>query len=197
MENESPNEEAQRFYDLLTAANQPIYEGASVSKLSTCVSFLELKSRWNLSQKCLDELISLLVDAVPPTELLPKNFYDVRELVSMLGLKSQKIDCCVNGCMLYYKNNSQDRECSFCHEPRYVRRKIGKGKYKDVAVKRMIYLPITPRLQRLYASTESAAEMRWHHKNRTSTGVLRHPSDGDAWKHFDVSIRTLKMSLEM
>jgi len=27
--------------------------------------------------------------------------------------------------------------------------------------------------------------MSWHHKNRSSSGVLCHPSDSEAWKHFD------------
>jgi len=27
--------------------------------------------------------------------------------------------------------------------------------------------------------------MRWHHENRREPGVLCHPSDGEAWKHFD------------
>ena len=27
--------------------------------------------------------------------------------------------------------------------------------------------------------------MRWHHEHRQESGVLRHPSDGLAWKHFD------------
>ena len=27
--------------------------------------------------------------------------------------------------------------------------------------------------------------MSWHYDNRRSSGMLRHPSDGEAWKHFD------------
>jgi len=27
--------------------------------------------------------------------------------------------------------------------------------------------------------------MSWHHENRSSLGVLRHPSYGESWKHFD------------
>jgi hypothetical protein len=58
------------------------------------------------------------------------------------------------------------------------------GKYKDVPAKRMFYIPITPRLKRLYASIETAKQMRWHHLNSSRSVVLRHPSDGKAWKHF-------------
>ncbi|XP_004516953.1 uncharacterized protein [Cicer arietinum] len=103
----------------------------------------------------------------------------------MLGLKSEKIDCCAKGCMLYYKDNSADIECRFCHEPRYVPRKPRIGNHKDIPIKRMFYMSITPRLKRLYASTETAAQMRWHQHNISSSGSLRHPSDGEAWNHFD------------
>jgi len=48
----------------------------------------------------------------------------------------------------------------------------------------MFYLPIIPRLQRLFASMKTAGHMTWHHLNKIP-GVLRHPSDSEAWKHFD------------
>ncbi|XP_012568913.1 uncharacterized protein [Cicer arietinum] len=182
---EPPNEDAQDFYDLLTAANKPLSEEASDSKLSICVKLLACKSNWNVPQKCLDFFASMLVDVSPLKDSLPKKIYQAKKLVTMLGLKSEKIDCCVKGCMLYYKENSADIECRFCHEPQYVPRKPGIGNHKDIPVKRMFYMPITPRLKRLYASTETAAQMRWHQHNRSSSGILRHPSDGEAWNHFD------------
>ena len=49
----------------------------------------------------------------------------------------------------------------------------------------MHYLPLIPRLKRLYASMRSAPHMRWHREYRRPPGVLSHPSDGEAWKHFD------------
>jgi hypothetical protein len=175
---EPPNNDDQDFYDLLTTANRP------ESKLSMSVKLMACKTNWNIPQKCLDFIASMLIDVCPSKDLLPKFFYQAEKLVSMLGLKYEKIDCCPNGCMLFYKDNSADRECRFCHEPRYLPRKTGIGNYKDIPAKRMFYMPITPRLKRLYASVETSAKMRWHH-NRPSSGVLRHPSDGEAWKHFD------------
>jgi len=186
--NEDPPDEAtQDFYNLLSA-NLPLYEGASESKLSVCVKLMACKTNWNVPQKCLDFFASMLADVCPSKNSLPENFYQAKKLVSKLGLNSQKIDCCVNGCMLYYKDTVADRECKFCHNPRYIPSKTGMGKHKDVPAKRMFYLPITPRLKRLYASTETAKEMRWHHRNSSSSSssVLCHPSDGKAWKHFDM-----------
>jgi hypothetical protein len=87
--------------------------------------------------------------------------------------------------MLYYKEDSFLKECKICHAKRYKPRKGEMGNYKDIPEKRMFYLPIIPRLQRMYSSMESAAQMRWHHENQDNSGVLHHPFDGEAWKQFD------------
>lgn len=60
------------------------------------------------------------------------------------------------------------------------------GKSKLVSNSRMLYLPITKRLQRLYASKSTAGHMRWHAEHVQEEGVMRHPSDAEAWKHFNI-----------
>ena len=42
---------------------------------------------------------------MPKENLMPSNFYITKRMVSKLGLGYQKIDCYINGCMLYYKDN--------------------------------------------------------------------------------------------
>lgn len=49
----------------------------------------------------------------------------------------------------------------------------------------MWYLPLASRLQILYVSPSTTSNMRWHAENVQEEGVLIHPSDGEAWKHFD------------
>ena len=49
----------------------------------------------------------------------------------------------------------------------------------------MHYFPITPRLQRLYASNATARHMRWHAEHMQEDGKMCHPSDSPAWKHLD------------
>jgi len=87
--------------------------------------------------------------------------------------------------MLYYKDDSELTECKICGLPRYMPGKGQNKRYKKVPIKRMFYLQIIPRLQRLYALMDSARQMRWHHENKQDDGLLRHPSDGKSWKHFD------------
>lgn len=51
----------------------------------------------------------------------------------------------------------------------------------------LTYLPVGPMLQRLYATKKIAAHMRWHKENPRVSGTTAHPSDGEAWKHFDTT----------
>ena len=134
-EDEEPNSEARHFYDTLISANQPIYEGATKSKLSISVKLLAARSIWKVPKKCIDYFAQILADVCPTKKCLPENNYQATQLVSKLGLKARKIDCCVNGCLLYYKENSNLTECRVCGAARYLPRKSGMGKFKDVPVK--------------------------------------------------------------
>ncbi|CAK8571848.1 unnamed protein product [Lathyrus sativus] len=133
----------------------------------------------------------MMLDATLVKENMPTSYYDAKRTVSKLGLKVKKIYCCIGGCMLFYDNEFSTNdggleECKFCQSLRYLAHSKGVDrKQKRVAVKSMFYLPIIPRLQRMFASIHSASQMTWHHTNSNSSGMMRHPSDGEAWKHFD------------
>ena len=152
-------------------ANEPLYEGALDSKLSISARLLPSKSNWNVPDQCLD--------------CLPKKIYDAKRLVSKLGLEAKRIDCCMDGCMLYYNSDGALTEYKFCNKPKYRAYTVGRSNRKLVPVKVMFYLPIIPRLQRIFASMQTTSQMTWHYENRRSSGMLRHPSNGEAWKHFD------------
>ena len=101
---ESPNVEAQRFYDLMLEANKSLFEGVVDSKLSMCVKLLACKCNWNVPNQCLDFMTTMLFDATPIKEGLPKSYCEAKRLVSVLGLKVKRINCCVKGCMFFYDN---------------------------------------------------------------------------------------------
>jgi len=95
-----------------------------------------------------------------------------------LGMPYVKIDVCYNNCMLFYGDNKNKDKCDFYNANRYE-----EGRNK-VARKVLRYLPITDRLQRLYTHEETAKLMRLH--NRSTSGKIVHPCDGEAWQQFDV-----------
>jgi len=144
------------------------------------------RTTYHTTKNAMDYFIQMLLDVAPRENTIPKNYYEAKKVVSTLGLKAVKIDCCQARCMLYYKEDIDLNECNFCGLPRYLPPKSQNKRYKKVSVKRMFYLSIIPRLQKtIYASMESTRHMRWHYENKTHDNVLRHPSDGKAWKHID------------
>ncbi|KAK2454153.1 hypothetical protein QL285_001747 [Trifolium repens] len=192
---ELPNAEAQRFFNLLKETNEPfLIEGCTDSKLTVCIRLLGLKSNYLVAELAMDQIQKLVLDTTPISVRgdMPQSYYEAKQLVSKLGLGVKRIDCCINGCMLFYNNEfglSDDDlvECKFCQEPRYCKTR-NSNRRKPVPRKSMFYLPIISRLQRMYASLQTATKMTWHSENyekRKSSGELRHPSDGLAWKHFD------------
>ncbi|XP_027187904.2 uncharacterized protein [Cicer arietinum] len=183
---EPPNMEANQFYKMLNSAQQPLWPGCkNTTELSASITMLGLKSKHNMSHACFDDVMKFMKESSHPENIIPSNFRETKKLVAGLGLSKIKIDCCIDGCMLYYKDDINLKECKFCNGPRYKANNVHKRHSKDVPRKRLHYLPLTPRLQRLYASPRSAEHMRWHFENRREEGVLCHPSDGEAWKHFD------------
>ena len=74
-------------------------------------------------------------------------------------------------------------ECMTCGHSRYKPR-TSRGKTL-VAYKKRRYSPITSRLQRLFMSPRTAEHMTWHQSHDAVDGVMVHPSDGEAWKHFN------------
>ncbi|KAM3380907.1 hypothetical protein P3S68_006480 [Capsicum galapagoense] len=178
-----PNNKAKHFYEQLKEASHPLYEGAVHSKLSVAIRLLSIKSDYSISQEGMNSIIGLL-DELNPNKLdLPKDFYTTKKLVSKLGLSSERIHCCEKGCMLFYKEDANLEHCKFCNQLCY--KEVIHAKEKKVPAKSMHYLSFIPRLKRLYASRSSTSQMRWHCEIKRPPGILCHPSDREAWKHFD------------
>nr|GEV62600.1 hypothetical protein [Tanacetum cinerariifolium] len=146
---------------------------------------LNIKSDFNISQSCYDRIMQAVKEFIPDSTLC-SNYYESKKIVSQLGLGYQKIDVCPNDCMIYYNEENKDNDkCQVCSHLWYKPIEQDSLKMQGIPYKYMHYLPLTPRLQRLYMSKDTAQHMTWHHGYRRDHGVLSHPSDGEAWKHFD------------
>jgi len=47
------------------------------------------------------------------------------------------------------------------------------------------YLPIIPRLKRLFVNADDAKNLRWHIDNRKCVGLIRHPANSLQWKKIE------------
>ncbi|CAH9069914.1 unnamed protein product [Cuscuta epithymum] len=130
------------------------------------------------SDSSFEMLLKLLQEVFPQSNNCPKSYYETRKLLCDVGLGYELIDVCQFDCILFYGNHKYDITCPICNCSRYIRKKIPH--------KRARYFPLSLRLKRIYASRHTARDMRWHKEVRKEEiGVLRHPADGKAWKHFD------------
>ncbi|XP_020080846.1 uncharacterized protein LOC109704510 isoform X2 [Ananas comosus] len=143
-------------------------------------------------------LLELLIDAFPEGTSLPRSTYEAKKVIKALGLSYEKIHCCPNDCLLFLGEKANDEVCHVCGSSRWViKKQVDKEKKtqdeetnnvpikKKKAAKVLRYFPLIPRLQRLFVSTKTAKDMRWHEEGRVKDGLLRHPADGKAWRAFD------------
>ncbi|KAD4585348.1 hypothetical protein E3N88_22949 [Mikania micrantha] len=108
LEGEEPNPEAKRFYDMLQAADEPLWEGEKAtrfSKLQAATSFLTWKSLFYVSNAAYNYNISMVNALLPEENKLPKNFYETKKSLEKLSLPYERIDVCKNHCTLFYKQD--------------------------------------------------------------------------------------------
>jgi hypothetical protein len=180
--------------------------------LHSVLELLRLKASNGWSDKSFSDLLSLLANMLPKPNSLPTTTYLAKKLICPLSLDVQKIHACPNHCILYRKEYEALDRCPVCNASRYKRnddcededasanakkKKSNAGRDEEdtssnAEKKRrspamvMWYLPVIPRLQRLYSNPRDSELMRWHFDKRKKDGTkLRHPADASQWRKFD------------
>ncbi|XP_027124240.1 uncharacterized protein [Coffea arabica] len=176
--------DSKNFDKLLNDAQRELYPGCKkYSLLRFIVSFLHIKVMNHVTNKAFDMMLEFLKDVLPEGEILPSSFYGAMKILFGIGLGYQKIDVCKFDCSLFWKENEKMDKCPVCKESRW---KVNNGKKKKVSQKMMWYFPLKARLQRLFMSSKTTEDMRWHEEKRVKEeGIMRHPADSTAWKDFD------------
>nr|GMD32818.1 uncharacterized protein LOC109146588 [Ipomoea batatas]GMD32820.1 uncharacterized protein LOC109146588 [Ipomoea batatas] len=86
---ESPNPEAQKFYDMLKAADQELWPGSKKhSQLSLVARLMSLKSENHISEKCFNQFTELMKEVATKDNLVPENFYETKKLLR--GMRNLK-----------------------------------------------------------------------------------------------------------
>ncbi|XP_019255072.1 PREDICTED: uncharacterized protein LOC109233652 [Nicotiana attenuata] len=188
---EGPNEDANKFYNLVDEASQELYPGCKgFSRLSFTICLYLLKCLHGWSNASFTSLLKLLKEAMPDLNILI-SYNTAKSMVKDLGLDYEKIDACPNDCMLFRNDHKDDEYCHVCGSSRYIKYpevdsdlEASKKGYR-VPAKILRHFPLIPRLKRLFMCSKTADTLRWHDEERSKDGKLRHPADGQAWKDFD------------
>jgi hypothetical protein len=134
-----------------------------------------MKSKYNFSNQCYNDIMKFIIDLIPAKHNMSKDLYQSKKIVASLRMDYEKIDACEKNCTLFWKEHKDDTECMHCDRFRYVNvvSEDGASVTIKVAVKQLRYMPITPRLKRLYLFEEAVKQMRWHKGNMiTKTLIL-------------------------
>ncbi|CAL2227831.1 unnamed protein product [Prunus armeniaca] len=151
--------EFEQYEKLLKNVNQELYPGCeSFSVLTAIVELMHEKIKYHMSNLCFDYFLGVVKRMLPTDNCLPKDHKHAQ--------KHETLDT-----------------CPICNESRF--KTTSQNITTKIPQKFMRYLPLKPRLQRLYMSTHTITDMRWRKEKRVDNDVMRHPVDGEAWKEFD------------
>jgi hypothetical protein len=173
---------------MLRASEEPLHEHTIVSVLAFITRITSIKSKFTFSNKYCKELLSLFSDVLPSNHKMPKDMYQSKKLLSALSMEYEKIDVCKNNCMLFYKEHKNETKFLKCGKPRFfeVVNEDGEKVMTKITHKQLCYMPLTPRMKRLFISKKTTRHMRWHKEGvRENDQVMVHPSDSEAWKALD------------
>ncbi|XP_022002359.1 uncharacterized protein LOC110899776 [Helianthus annuus] len=180
----------EKLKQLIDDSEKPLYTGSEISKVDVVLKLFNLKSKHGWSDKSFTDLLVLLHDILPKGNELPISLYRAKKLTCPMGLEVQRIHACPNDCMLYVKDFKQDHKCFYCGVSRY-KRKLETDEVNDDVTKNgppaklLWYLPIIPRLKRLFSYEKEAKLLRWHSDSRVKDGKLRHVADSPQWRNID------------
>ncbi|KAL0297734.1 UNVERIFIED_CONTAM: hypothetical protein Sradi_6825500 [Sesamum radiatum] len=95
---------ADRFYNIVHAADHPLWNDCTKSKLGVA-ELVDIKADGHISERTYDRISQWANRILPPDHTLPRDYYSTKKMVKDLGLSIEKIDACKNGYMLYWKDN--------------------------------------------------------------------------------------------
>jgi hypothetical protein len=78
-----------------------------------------MKCLYGWSDKSIEGLLELFRLALPDGHLVPDSLYSAKKIIRDLGLDYEKIDACINDCVLYRNEYASLEQCPICMESRW------------------------------------------------------------------------------
>ncbi|KAK7342752.1 hypothetical protein VNO80_25708 [Phaseolus coccineus] len=183
--------EVHGYRSMSSDAETPLYLGSTkFTRLSAVLRLMNLKTINGWTDKSFTELLQLLKDMLPEGNILPNRNYEVKKILCPMGMEYKKIHACPNDCALYIKDFKLLKSFSRCGLARYKLKHKDDDTIEEIKkhgppMKVMWYLPIIPRMKRLFTNPNDVKNLRWHADERKCDGMYRHPADSIQWKKFD------------
>jgi hypothetical protein len=137
-----PMSDAEKFFRLLKASEEPLHEHTKVTLLAFVTRLMAIKSLFFFSNNCYNELLKLIGNVLLNPNKLPKDMYHSKKFVNGHGMDYEKINVYQNSCMLFWKEHKEENKCLKCGKPRYdeVINDDGEMVTTEVAYKQLCYI---------------------------------------------------------
>jgi hypothetical protein len=96
-----PIAEVEAFFKLLKSSEEPLHEHTEVTLLVFITRLMAIKSKYLFSNNCYNKLMKMISDILPKPHKVTKDMCQFKKLMSALSLKYEKIDVCLDNCMLF------------------------------------------------------------------------------------------------
>jgi hypothetical protein len=83
------------------------------------ICLIGMKSKYNFSNQCYNDIMKLIIDLIPAKHNMLKDLYQSKNIIADHGMNYEKIDVCERNCMLFWKEHKDNTECMYCSRSRY------------------------------------------------------------------------------
>jgi hypothetical protein len=84
------------YFGLLVSSKEPLHGATTLSQLAAVTRLMAIKSKYNFSVSCYNDLVDLILDMLQKPHKFPKDFYYSKKMLAGLGMSYQKIHMCEN-----------------------------------------------------------------------------------------------------
>ena len=157
-------------------ATKPLFDGASTTLLEAVVEHLLWFSEHpGISKEALSDMLHLQHHRIlPPGNVLPHSYEAALKVVEPFLIKPVAFHVCPNDCIVYRGKYTHLDQCPHCHSNRFI------AGSTTVPAKRFTYLPLGPRLERMFG-TQRLSEIIQSHCSR-SDGRMYDIHDSKVWE---------------
>jgi len=159
------------------AAILPLFEGSPHTVLHSLVKhFSWFCEHPGISKEALSSMLSIQHSMLPPGNNLPNSYEAALKVIQPFLVKPEVYNVCPNDCVIFRGVFNDMSECPKCSAKRY----IGDSR---IPARTFTYLPLKPRLSRLFNTSSLAQALQSHTVTRSDEDdVMFDIHHSSAWK---------------
>lgn len=139
------------------AAATPLFDGSPHTVLEALVKYFHWFSQHpGISKEALSSMLEMQRSFLPDDNNLPNSYEAALRAIEPYLVEPTVYDVCINDCVVFRKEYASNVECPKCGSGRYI------SPDSRVPVRKFTYLPLKPRLARMFGTASTAAVLQSH-----------------------------------